>query len=225
MTIKTLLCALALVMLPAGSPSATPSGGTVTGKAFVTAKGKVVASENLWVYLIPAVRRKATPRTASISQRKQDFIPHALVVPVGSTIAFPNDDREEHNVFSNAPKQFDLGRYTGGKSKSQTFELPDEYDIYCDIHAGMWTQVKVVDSDFIAKVAPDGRFTIANVPPGKYKVVAWRPRFAQPDQNEVKASVEIVEGKTATIEEMHVPAPPAQAAHRRKDGSTYPFYP
>ncbi|MGH7537975.1 MAG: cupredoxin domain-containing protein, partial [Gemmatimonadales bacterium] len=49
------------------------------------------------------------------------FSPHVLVVPAGSTVAFPNHDPFDHNVFSvSEPNSFDLGLYGRGEGKSQT---------------------------------------------------------------------------------------------------------
>ena len=64
----------------------------------------------------PAPARPATPR---LLQRDKTFIPAVMVVPVGSTVDFPNQDDIFHNVFSlSAPAPFDLGLYRAGATKS-----------------------------------------------------------------------------------------------------------
>ena len=67
----------------------------------------------------PAPARPATPR---LLQRDKTFIPAVMVVPVGSTVDFPNQDDIFHNVFSlSAPAPFDLGLYRAGATKKRTF--------------------------------------------------------------------------------------------------------
>ena len=51
------------------------------------------------------------------------FDPNFLIVPVGSSVNFPNEDDEFHNVFSySKARRFDLGRYRNGESKTVEFD-------------------------------------------------------------------------------------------------------
>ena len=53
--------------------------------------------------------RRCEPRSAPADK---EFSPHVLVVPVGSTVSFPNHDPFNHNVFSLSEENpFDLGLY------------------------------------------------------------------------------------------------------------------
>ncbi len=60
-----------------------------------------------------------------IAQRKKQFEPRVSITSVDSAVDFPNFDRVFHNVFSlSTPKEFDLGLYRKGKSKSVRFAHP-----------------------------------------------------------------------------------------------------
>src|SRR5687768_7242761 len=62
------------------------------------------------------------PITATIDQKNRRFDPDLLVVPVGSTVSFPNLDAIFHNVFSlSGPKSFDLGNYPRNETRTVTF--------------------------------------------------------------------------------------------------------
>src|SRR5207237_898532 len=85
------LVAVALVAPDAGSD---PSGGTVTGNVLVREKGNPATRDEIWVYLEPLKpRRRRNPAAAlparEIRQEKVQFSPHVLVVPVGTSVAFP----------------------------------------------------------------------------------------------------------------------------------------
>ncbi len=111
---------------------------------------------------------------AEMRQRDATFDPHLLAITAGTTVAFPNDDRTYHNVFSlSKPRRFDLGRYAAGRSKDVRFERPGLVRAFCDIHAHMNAFIHVFDHRFYAATTERGRYRIDRVPPGTYRVTAW----------------------------------------------------
>jgi plastocyanin len=111
-----------------------------------------------------------------LDQRNLSFSPQVLVVRVGTTVEFPNNDRVFHNVFSfRDGKKFDLGMYPTGTAKRITFDKPGLARLFCNIHPNMAAYVMAVDTPFYAVSTVDGTFTIANVSAGTYTYHAWRP--------------------------------------------------
>ena len=47
--------------------------------------------------------RPGTPVSAEIYQKDRAFHPHVLVIPVGSSVDFPNRDNTQHHVYSFSP--------------------------------------------------------------------------------------------------------------------------
>src|SRR5258706_9520972 len=142
-----LVLVASLAFAPVAGSDASGVGGTVRGKIRVIDRGKAVAHDNVYVYLEDTRhRRHALPgegQKAEIKQVQKQFTPQVLVVPTGTTVAFPNYDIEEHNVFSpsDPPGQFDLGRYTTDhKGKVHEFDEAAEVDIFCDVHKEMWAK-------------------------------------------------------------------------------------
>jgi plastocyanin len=229
---RLLLVLLALAQAAPGpsanTPRPAPAGGTIRGAVVVVKNGAAQKADS-WVYLQDVTKHRphsdlpGVGVTAEIRQKGEQFVPHVVVVPAGAVVAFPNFDDKEHNVFSptDPPGQWDLGRYnTDHKGKTHEFDVADEIDIYCDIHREMWAKVKVVDTTYYAQVM-NGKFELANVRPGRYKVVAWAP-----NSGEVKsATVEIAAaGDVVTLPaDLHLEAGEV-AAHHRKDGSSYGLY-
>lgn len=115
---------------------------------------------------------------ATIAQYKKAFVPNFAVVAQGTTIEFPNWDDFEHNVFSvsKAAPAFDLDRYPKGQSKSRVFSKVGIVQLFCNIHPFMRAIVVVVPNGFFARADAEGKFEIGNIPPGKYKLVAWQER-------------------------------------------------
>ena len=129
------------------------------------------------VYLETAPRGAfdvASDRHARMDQRNERFAPHILAVTAGTWVDFPNDDRIYHNVFSlSKTKEFNLGRYPQGHSKSVQFTDPGVVRVFCEIHSHMSAFILVFAHRFFALTDDDGRYRIDGVPPGTYTLVLW----------------------------------------------------
>lgn len=86
----------------------------------------------------------ATPvATTSVTIQNFAFSPAAIVVPVGTTVTWNNQDLEEHTVTAR-DKTFDSDVVGSGKSFSFTFTRAGTYDYLCSIHTSMVGRVVVV---------------------------------------------------------------------------------
>jgi plastocyanin len=111
---------------------------------------------------------------ARLNQRHEQFDPHILAITVGTTVDFPNNDQTFHNVFSLSPvRQFDLGRYPVGQSRSVRFDKAGIVPVFCDIHSHMSAYILVFSHPFFALTDDAGRYVIPAVPAGAYTVVVW----------------------------------------------------
>ena len=109
-----------------------------------------------------------------LKQQGQRFEPQLLIVPVGSTVSFPNADPIFHNVFSlSAAKKFDLGYYPAGQTRSVKFDQPGVVQVYCHLHPNMYAAIVVAPNRWYTTPADDDTFSFHDVPPGAYQLVAW----------------------------------------------------
>jgi plastocyanin len=160
------------LLLAALSARAWAADGEVTG----TVGRLPLKHAVVWLEGAPAGSWSPPKEVPLISQRGARFQPEFVVITVGQTIGMPNDDRIVHNVFSvSSPKKFDLGHYAQGDARAVKFDKPGVIDLFCNIHDNMHATVVVVPSSFYAVAGADGGFTIAHVPPGVYKAVAFSP--------------------------------------------------
>ncbi len=120
----------------------------------------------------------ARPVTVEIAITDKTYAPHVVVVPVGSTVRFPNHDPFNHNVFSvSEPNAFDLGLYGRGEAKSHTFASPGLVRVYCNVHPRMVAYVQVMANRYFAQPGVEGSFSIDSVAPGRYQLHAWHERI------------------------------------------------
>ena len=121
--------------------------------------------------------RDAGRDEASIVMHGREFVPRTAVIRTGGSVRFPNDDPFSHNVFSNTdPERFDLGLYRRGTTRTTSFRRPGVYAIYCNIHARMVSYVIAVPTRHVVSAQSDGRFTLADVPFGTYRLHVWHER-------------------------------------------------
>lgn len=114
------------------------------------------------------------PGHFTLTQKNKTFIPHLLVVPVGSSVAFPNDDPFFHNVFSLFDgRRFDLGLYEAGSTRSVVFFREGVSYIFCNIHSEMSAVVIALKTPLYSKADSKGSFQIAGVPDGDYDLHIW----------------------------------------------------
>jgi plastocyanin len=122
--------------------------------------------------------KPAQVMTDRVTQKGATFVPHVLPVVVGTTVEWPNHDEILHNVFSMSDTtNFDLGLYKSPQVGKVTFNKPGRADIFCSIHNRMSCIVLVLENPFFAATNEKGRYTIANVPVGTYKLKVWHERM------------------------------------------------
>lgn len=163
---------------PARSDGAAPTAGKSTPR--LTLRGSVLLADGsppkqavVFVEGVAASAFSVPSAPLVISQRGARFRPDFSVAVVGQLVELPNDDRIIHNVFSVSPvKKFDLGHYGQGEKRSLRFERSGAVELFCGIHETMQGLILVVPSPHFALVSPDGSFSIAALPPGKYQLVA-----------------------------------------------------
>jgi plastocyanin len=160
--------ASALVLAAAGIAGA----GTIQGRVILHDNAH---SDNIVVYLeqVPGSYAPAGKRPELI-HRNLAFFPVVLPVLRNSTVDFPNTDPVFHSAFSTSPSNpFELGVYGQGREKFVQFNNPGVVDISCHIHPFMRAAIVVLENPFFAVTDERGRYTIHQIPPGRYTLRAW----------------------------------------------------
>src|SRR5271165_295156 len=163
-----------------------------------------------------------TDGSLRLAQKNKSFQPHILVAPVGSVVAFPNNDPFFHNVFSLFEgKRFDLGLYEAGTSRLVHFDRAGVSYIFCNIHPDMSAVVITLATPLYAVSTAAGQLNIANVPYGRYLLHIWSEHGA-PEASQTTTREITISESSATLGVIRVPAVDQRVvAHKNKYGRDY----
>ncbi len=158
-------------------------GPTPKTKFFVVGPNKELADVVVVVKGLEGKSTGASAAPAKMDQKGCEYIPQILAVQTGQKIAVKNSDPLMHNVHTTptAPgnKEENKGQAAGAADLLFTIPAAENFlKFKCDVHPWMFAWVTVVDHPYFAVTGADGTFTIKDVPPGKYKVVAMHRKGA-----------------------------------------------
>jgi len=153
------------------------------------------------VYLAKVEKGKPWPKPAKapeVENLKCDFVPHVQVMPPGDFVVV-NSDPVLHNTksFFDKTPVFNLALPNQGQRITRTIKRTGVMRIECDAHGWMLGWAYVADNPYYAITPKDGTFTITDVPPGSYTLVAWQ-EYTGPVETPV--TVKPKEATTLTVE-------------------------
>jgi plastocyanin len=137
------------------------------------------AVESAAVYLVDVAKGKAWPeqgKKPELDNVKCRFEPEVQVIPAGP-LDVVNGDPVLHNTHGYYGKRtaFNLALPNEGQRIPVELKKAGTVRIDCDAHGWMEGWIYVVDNPYYAVTGADGKFTITDVPPGTYKLVAVQP--------------------------------------------------
>jgi hypothetical protein len=119
------------------------------------------------------------------------YVPQIIAIQTGQKLSVKNSDPASvpmHNVHINPTAGPNAEAFSTKISQPQmagapdliyNFPAPENFlKFQCDVHPWMFAWVTVVDNPYFAVTGKDGKFTIKNVPAGKYKIVALHRKAA-----------------------------------------------
>ena len=132
---------------------------------------------NVFVWIKEGVTGKFDPpaKEALLDQRGCEYVPYVQGIQTGQKLKILNSDPFLHNVNCQPTnnKAFNLAQVVKGQSNEKVFDKPEVMvRIKCDVHPWMFAYVGVVDHPFFCVTDKDGKFTLPNLPAGKYTLEA-----------------------------------------------------
>ena len=127
---------------------------------------------------------------ARLVQKGCHYIPHVLVLRAGQDLEVVNADETSHNYHFIGRRNDEINKTQPKPStdlvKLESPEVGAEFK--CDIHPWMQASVHVFAHPCFAVSARDGRFSIAKVPPGTYRLHLVH-EMARPGRDAIEISI------------------------------------
>jgi plastocyanin len=125
----------------------------------------------------PSLRRSPPPGNvgiATVDQREMRFVPETLAIRTGDRVRFTNSDAQTHNISLNDPRLRFSDTIAKGQEAVESFPsasgIRRPFALGCAFHSQMQGWIYVFDHPFFQITGADGRFRLANVPPGDYRL-------------------------------------------------------
>jgi len=150
---------------------------------------------NVFVYVknAPAGNFPPPSTPVTLDQKGCQYHPHVGGIMVGQPLEIKNSDTTLHNVHAmpNNNTQFNEGQPVP-MSTTKKFDKAElvPFRIKCDVHGWMKAWMAVMPHPFFAVSQMNGSFTIPNLPPGTYTIVAWHEKYGPKEQQVTVAAKE-----------------------------------
>jgi len=138
---------------------------------------------NIFVHIVAGLPKKEYPvpeEPVIIDQKGCTYTPHVLGVMAGQPVKILNPDGTLHNVhvLAKKNKEFNLAMPKFRKETTKTFDTPEfMFIIKCDVHPWMGAWISVMSHPCFSVTKEDGRFSLDDLPAGKYKIEAWHEKL------------------------------------------------
>ncbi|MFN7972687.1 MAG: hypothetical protein U0166_10120 [Acidobacteriota bacterium] len=168
----------------------------------VTPEGRVA---NAVVMILGPLQGTWKETEWKLDQKKCEFVPHIVVMPVGKKLVVGNSDGILHNFHTlckvNAASN--VAQPPAVKNLERTWDKPEAFRVECDVHSWMSAFIVVAENPFYYVTGADGLYRIDDLPDGKYTLAVVHEKLGR-----VEKPIEIKGNKKPLILDVALPAPP-----------------
>jgi hypothetical protein len=152
--------------------------GAVEGRVLLEPGGAQTADPlQVVVYLEPLDGRSRVraPDWAGTMRRADGrFEPEFLTIARGQKVRFSNEEGTYHRIFSSSTgNEFDVGLLKTGEARDVALDHAGVVRVYCKLHPWESGVIFVAPTPYFQTLEPPGHYTIADVPPGEYRLATW----------------------------------------------------
>lgn len=191
-------------------------GSAIPSPRIRMGKGDRIANAFIFLQDIQEGKKVLVGGKQTLDQKKCEYIPHALIVPIGTELEIVNSDPILHNVHAyndrvGGKSLFNIAQPVRGQRtriKEKHFSQPGIVVATCDAgHPRMSATIMVADHPYYTLTDLQGNYLLENIPPGTYKVKMWHEGVAvttnEMDHGTVKRYD--YEGSYGVVKEVTVP--------------------
>lgn len=158
-----------------------PQGGVANTVVFLRniSKGKPIQ--------VPEIRR-------SLDQKHCRYEPHILLVPLSGALQMKSSDATLHTIHMDGAATYNLPFPFPNQMISREMTMPGLVNLRCNGgHVWMNAEMFVIPHPYYAVTDESGKFSLTEVPPGEYELVAWHEGW---DRNGAENMVDVLTQRT-----------------------------
>ena len=135
--------------------------------------------QNVFVYVksdFDGAKFDVPTDAVTLDQKDCRYVPHVVGVIAGQTVRYTNSDSVSHNIHPTPENNREWNRSQPGNGEAIEKDFPRAEEmgikVKCNVHPWMRSIVHVMNHPYFAVTGSDGSFSIGNLPPGTYTIVA-----------------------------------------------------
>ena len=196
--------------LPADAAPSGASDCTARPRAVPRRTGNRLGGAVVWLADVRAGKALPLERRYALTIANCEYAPRVQAVLAGGTLNVLSEEEVPHRTSlvrqasrdtTDVVRQFLAGQLVPVRDAIAQAGL---VEVACERHGWSRAWVAVFDHPYHAVTGADGAFSLPQVPPGDYTLMAWHPGLGRSEQR-----VTITGGGTATVElRLSAPQPP-----------------
>ncbi len=142
------------------------------------------------------------PERVVLDQIDMTFVPHVVMMQQGGSIELRNSDSALHNVngFAKMNQPFNVALSSGAATEF-VLQRHEFIRVACNFHPKMSAWIAVMPNRFFTRADEQGRFTLSDIPPGKYQLAGWHENVYPPHvPRRVSMDVTVEPGRKTVVE-------------------------
>jgi hypothetical protein len=143
------------------------------------------ALANVVVYISAGADDPNPPaQVVTYTQKGCQYIPHVLVMHTGQELDVVNADPTSHNIhpLAKTNHEWNKSQPPGTPPIKDKWDQAEFIEVKCNIHPWMHGWFAVLNTNHYAVSGEDGKFSLPDLPPGKYTITAWH----EPDETQTR---------------------------------------
>ena len=174
-------------------------GATIPDPTYTVGAGGALG--NVVVYLKDITKGKAAPtEPLALVNEHCMFSPRVQGATVGQQVKISSNDPVLHNTHPQSAETnatiYNIALPFKGFSVTKPLPPnPELIKVKCDAHEWMHAWIMELDHPYYATTGADGHFTIKDVPPGSYTLVAWHEAAGEKSEPVVVAAGQTAKSK------------------------------
>ncbi len=169
--------------LKTGADPVCAKGGVLMDEAVLAKDGKL---QNVVVRITTNAPQGSIPAApVVVDQHGCTYLPRVQASMKGQQLMVKNSDGTLHNVHTyldGSKTWFNQAQPPKGKEIVRPIDKDGVVKLKCDVHPWMTGFIVLSDHPFAATTEAGGKFTLRDVPAGRYTLEAWHERFGKKTQ-------------------------------------------